>query len=149
MTKRTRRILIAVGALLGVLVVLVVAALLSWPRINDVTTRGTREYRDIRPQQFQIPFPAVNSAAVAVLKEMDIEITRQSPREIQGVATTPVFRFEDDVTVSLSTIRGVTIVDVRSRSRVGRGDFGTNARRIRDFQRRLEARLEGPASGKK
>jgi uncharacterized protein (DUF1499 family) len=38
------------------------------------------------------------------------------------------------------TPRGTeTYVDIRSKSRVGRGDMGTNAARIRDFLTRLSA----------
>jgi len=33
------------------------------------------------------------------------------------------------------------VVNVRSQSRIGKGDLGTNARRIRDFQERLGRRL--------
>jgi uncharacterized protein (DUF1499 family) len=34
-----------------------------------------------------------------------------------------------------------TSVNLRSHSRIGKGDLGANARRIRDFQARLAARL--------
>jgi uncharacterized protein (DUF1499 family) len=37
-------------------------------------------------------------------------------------------------------------VNVRSHSRIGKGDLGTNARRIRLFQAELAKRLAAPAS---
>jgi uncharacterized protein (DUF1499 family) len=52
---------------------------------------------------------------------------------IQGVAVTPLFRFRDDFTIRFRERDGKTIVDMRSRSRLGRGDLGTNAKRIRGF----------------
>jgi hypothetical protein len=147
---RTKRILLVVGGLLGALIVLRLAAALVWPTINDVSTDGTPGYPDLRSQRFKVPAQMVYSASHAVAKDMGLEITGQSMREIRAVATTPVFRFKDDVTITFSNFRGgATIVSVRSRSRVGTGDFGTNARRIREFQRRLEEKMRDPAFSKK
>ncbi|UTW45691.1 DUF1499 domain-containing protein [bacterium SCSIO 12696] len=48
-----------------------------------------------------------------------------------------LFGFIDDVVVRLSPLSTGSRVDVRSVSRLGRGDFGANAARIRDFYRAL------------
>jgi uncharacterized protein (DUF1499 family) len=45
------------------------------------------------------------------------------------------------VTVTIRSEGGVTVVNVHSRSRIGKGDLGTNARRIRSFQAELAKRL--------
>jgi hypothetical protein len=58
---------------------------------------------------------------------------------IEASAKTPVFGFADDVTVRIRPGINETRVDVRSRSRIGRHDFGQNALRIRAFQKELEA----------
>jgi uncharacterized protein (DUF1499 family) len=60
---------------------------------------------------------------------------------IEAVATTRVFKFKDDVTVTMTRQGAATVVNVRSKSRVGKGDLGTNARRIRAFQAELAKRL--------
>jgi uncharacterized protein (DUF1499 family) len=85
----------------------------------------------------------VFAAALATAKDMGFDVTGQSAEkgDIQAVATTMVFRFKDDVTVSISRKDNFTLVNVRSRSRIGKGDLGANARRIRDFQARLAAKL--------
>jgi uncharacterized protein (DUF1499 family) len=54
-----------------------------------------------------------------------------SSGRIEAVDTTFWFGFEDDVVVRLRPAEGGTRVDVRSSSRVGIGDMGTNARRVR------------------
>ena len=59
---------------------------------------------------------------------------------------TPVFRFVDDMTVWVSLdADGLTRVEALSRSRVGKGDLGVNARRIEKMLRRLDAAV-GPAN---
>lgn len=52
---------------------------------------------------------------------------------VEAVATTFWFGFEDDVVVRVRPQDGGSVVDVRSVSRVGQGDLGTNAARIRAF----------------
>ena len=56
--------------------------------------------------------------------------------------TTRLLGFEDDVTVTVEAHGAGSLVNMRSRSRVGRGDFGQNARNIRELQSALESRLE-------
>jgi uncharacterized protein (DUF1499 family) len=42
-----------------------------------------------------------------------------------------VFRFVDDVVVRVRARESGSVVDIRSRSRDGRGDLGVNAARVR------------------
>jgi len=116
---------------------------LIWPRINDVRTGETPEYPDIRSQRFNQPFDKVFDAALASAQTFGWEI-RETDREqgvIEAVATTRLFKFKDDVTVTITRDGEATVVNVRSKSRVGKGDLGTNARRIRAFQTELAKRL--------
>ncbi|MGH7254552.1 MAG: DUF1499 domain-containing protein, partial [Nitrospirales bacterium] len=48
------------------------------------------------------------------------------------------FGFKDDVVIRITPVGDDTRVDVRSVSRVGRSDVGTNAQRIRTFLKRLQ-----------
>jgi uncharacterized protein (DUF1499 family)/uncharacterized membrane protein len=49
---------------------------------------------------------------------------------IEAVARTPIMGFRDDVVVRVRASQEGTLIDVRSASRYGVGDFGTNARRV-------------------
>lgn len=120
---------------------------LVWPVINDVKTGGTPEYPDLHPQRFHQPFDRVFDAALAAARSLGWEVTAvdRERGEIRAVAVTPVLRFRDDVTVSLAREGDGVVVNVRSRSRVGKGDFGANARRIRRFQEALASRLQAGA----
>lgn len=53
---------------------------------------------------------------------------------LEATDTTAVFRFVDDVVIRVRRVDGTTVVDVRSKSRDGRGDLGANAERIRAFR---------------
>ena len=57
---------------------------------------------------------------------------------IEAVATTFWSGFKDDVVIRIAADGPGSRVDVRSKSRVGKGDLGTNAQRIRAYQRRLQ-----------
>jgi uncharacterized protein (DUF1499 family) len=57
----------------------------------------------------------------------------KSTGRIEATDTTRWFGFKDDVVVRLTPWGSGTRVDVRSVSRVGRSDVGTNARRIDDY----------------
>jgi uncharacterized protein (DUF1499 family) len=116
---------------------------LVWPRIIDVKTGETPEYPDIQPQRFNRPFDQVFEAATNAAQTMGWEI-RETDRALgifEAIATTSILKFKDDVTVTVTREGDATIVNVRSKSRVGKGDLGTNARRIRAFQAELAKRL--------
>ena len=56
---------------------------------------------------------------------------------VEATETTSWFGFKDDIVVRVRSGDGGTRVDVRSVSRVGLGDLGANAARIREFLERL------------
>jgi Protein of unknown function (DUF1499) len=67
-----------------------------------------------------------------------------APWRLQAVAVTPLLRFKDDVLIEVRPrADGGSTVALRSKSRLGRGDFGANAARIRAFLADLQARLGG------
>jgi len=68
---------------------------------------------------------------------------------IEAVARTPILGFRDDVVVRiLPTIDG-TRIDVRSASRYGRHDLGTNAKRVRSLIEDIDDVLATPPPQKK
>lgn len=53
---------------------------------------------------------------------------------LEAVATSKLFHFQDDIVIRIRPKdAGASIVDMRSKSRDGQGDFGVNAARIRQF----------------
>ncbi len=68
--------------------------------------------------------------------EWEITTTVVTPSEsvFEGYATSRVFGFVDDIIVRITKVdEGGCVVDMRSKSRDGKGDLGANAERIRTF----------------
>jgi uncharacterized protein (DUF1499 family) len=109
---------------------------------GDSVARVQQEaYPDLRPLMMAMPVDSAFSLALRTARDMGWEIVDQSRREgrIEATATTPWMGFKDDVVVRVTSASGISRVDVRSKSRVGRGDVGANANRIRAYLRRLHA----------
>jgi uncharacterized protein (DUF1499 family) len=97
-------------------------------------------YPDLGPLMMAMPVDSAFSLAAAAAREMDgWELVDQDRAEgrIEATATTPWFGFRDDVVIRVTSASGISRVDVRSKSRVGRGDVGANAKRIRRYLERL------------
>jgi uncharacterized protein (DUF1499 family) len=67
---------------------------------------------------------------------------------IEAVARTPILGFRDDVVVRLRSTADGARIDVRSASRYGRHDFGTNASRVRNLIDDIDTVLSTPAPEK-
>jgi uncharacterized protein (DUF1499 family) len=68
-------------------------------------------------------------------------ITREDAgaRAIEGYQASRLFRFKDDFVIEVRDVNGQSVVQMRSKSRDGRGDMGVNANRIRTFLSRLSS----------
>ncbi len=101
-------------------------------------------YPDIETIVLLDPQSFVFDTALEVAEDMGWEIVASNASEgrIEATATTPWVGFKDDVVIRVRADGPETRVDVRSKSRVGRGDMGVNAKRIRAFRDRLVATAE-------
>jgi uncharacterized protein (DUF1499 family) len=134
----------------------------SVPRINDITTdmenppqymttaraypgdefaRLQRAaYPDIAPVSLSMPPREAFERAVKAAEAMGWEVVGRDAAAgvLEAVDTTKWFGFKDDIAVRVSAAGNGSRIDVRSKSRVGRNDIGTNARRIRAYVERLK-----------
>jgi len=102
----------------------------------EIAAKQHAAYPDIRPLTVGIPPSRVYEAALATAGRMNWRIVEGNPseRRIEAVATTRWFGFKDDIVIRISpAANGGGVLDIRSVSRVGSSDLGTNARRIRTF----------------
>lgn len=96
-------------------------------------------YPDLTPLELPIPRREAFDRCLVAATVMGWKIIAQVAAEgrIEATDTTPFFGFQDDVVVRVSAAGTGSRVDVRSVSRVGRSDLGTNAKRIREFLSRV------------
>ena len=102
-------------------------------------------YPDIAPVLLLQPPREAFAKAVAAAEAMGWEVVGRDAAAgtIEAVDTTKWFGFKDDIAIRVTpTLEGgsphLSRVDIRSKSRVGRSDLGTNARRIRAYTERLK-----------
>lgn len=108
------------------------------------TARLQREgYPDLAPLQVPPPPTVVLPAAAAVAEELGwaVQVVAPADGRLEALAVTRWFGFTDDVVVRVRPEGSGSIVDIRSKSRVGRSDLGANAARVRKFLALLTARL--------
>ncbi|HWP65286.1 MAG TPA: DUF1499 domain-containing protein [Candidatus Limnocylindria bacterium] len=99
---------------------------------------------DLRPARLSAPpaeaFARVQAVASA-MPAWTVIASDPATGRLEAVVTTRVFGFQDDVAIRVRPAPdGGSVVDVRSKSRDGKGDLGANANRIRAFVARLEER---------
>jgi uncharacterized protein (DUF1499 family) len=109
---------------------------------QDAAQQQRTAYPDIKPLIIEMPAAQVFDRALMTAREAGWEIVDADANagRIEATDTTTFFGFKDDIVVRLTPLEGRTVVDVRSVSRVGRGDAGTNARRVREFLEGLSRR---------
>lgn len=102
---------------------------------EEIARQQQQAYPDIEPVLLDMPLERAFQRALDAAEAQGWEIVDASPSEgrIEATDRTFWFGFYDDVVIRLTEVNGRTVVDVRSKSRVGRSDLGVNARRIREY----------------
>jgi len=97
-------------------------------------------YPDIAPVLLPQPPREAFAKAVAAAEAMGWEVVGRDAAAgtLEAVDTTKWFGFKDDIAVRVVPTPNGSRIDIRSKSRVGRSDLGTNARRIRAYAERLK-----------
>lgn len=93
-------------------------------------------YPDVQTIRTSLDIEAAFDRALAVAGDLGWDIYHQDRNAgvIEAVETTAIMAFKDDIVIRLRSNAQGTKVDLRSVSRVGIGDIGANAKRIRAFQ---------------
>jgi hypothetical protein len=166
-TGRPGRASAVTGLLLGLVPVVCVAAVAGpsrgYPPINDISTdladppafadpgrshpgdefaKAQRAaYPDLATIVVASPPDAAYAASLAAARELGWQVEREDTAAgvIEATQTSAIFHFVDDVVIRVRPDAAGSKVDVRSKSRDGRGDMGVNAARIRAFREKLGA----------
>jgi len=96
---------------------------------------------DIVPSVVYLPRAQAFARASLAAEAMGWEVVGRDAAAgtLEAVDATKWFGFRDDIAIRVTPSgEGQTRIDVRSKSRVGRSDLGTNADRIRAYLQRLK-----------
>jgi uncharacterized protein (DUF1499 family) len=106
---------------------------MSYP--NEFVAQVQQSYPDLSPIRLDLPAQAGYERALGAARSVGWEITYQDSEAglFEARSVSRVFRFVDDIAVRVRPSGSGSIVDLRSKSRDGRGDLGANADRIRRF----------------
>jgi uncharacterized protein (DUF1499 family) len=102
---------------------------------EKIASQQRAAYPDLQPLMLNVAPPQAFDRALAAVREMGWELVAADAAAglIEATDTTFWFGFKDDVVIRVRPADGGSRVDVRSLSRVGGGDAGTNAKRIRAY----------------
>lgn len=106
---------------------------------DSVAALQQKAFPDIGPLHLGLAPGQAFDRALAAAQDMGwtIDAADSTAGRIEATATTSWFGFKDDVIVRIRAEGDGSRVDVRSVSRVGKGDLGTNAARVRSYLARL------------
>jgi len=112
-----------------------VGTLENWRAIH------ARAYPDLKPLRIERAPAVVLADAARLAQAQGWDIALQDAGQIEATASVSLIRFHDDVILRVTPLDGgrASLVDMRSVSRIGVGDLGVNAKRIRSFLKGLEA----------
>lgn len=105
----------------------------------EVATLQHAAYPDVKPLTLSTPPDKAIDRAVAVARSLGWTIMRKDREEgrIEAMDTTLWLGLWDDIVIRVRPESEGSRIDIRSVSRVGEGDMGTNADRIRMFMKEL------------
>lgn len=109
---------------------------------DSIAAQQRQGYPELRPLVLEGAPAKVFPLALDTARDMGWEVVDSDPDQgrIEATDTTFWFGFKDDVVIRITERpEGGTRVDVRSVSRVGRSDVGTNAARIQEYLGKLAA----------
>ena len=109
---------------------------------DELSNQQREAYPDITPIMVAKSPDEAFSLALEVARDMGWEniVSNAGEQRIEATDTTWWFGFVDDIVIRIRSEEIGSRIDVRSLSRVGVGDLGENAARIRRFRDALNAR---------
>lgn len=112
---------------------------------NIAETSPAPEFAELRTRVYGASPDRVLEAVSSVVTSRPGKWSLVSADRAEGRihATTQVLVFTDDIFVHVQSEGAGTRVDVRSQSRVGKGDFGENRRHVAWLLEKLDRRLAG------
>jgi uncharacterized protein (DUF1499 family) len=99
---------------------------------EEVASQQREAFPELQTQKYQQTVEQVFDAALSAVKSMGLEVVASDKTLglIEAYDTTTFFGFVDDVVIRIQSDGQMTMLDARSKSRVGISDIGKNAERL-------------------
>jgi uncharacterized protein (DUF1499 family) len=107
---------------------------------TEVAAQQRKAYPDLQPLTVNAPPDIAFQKALRAARDAGWDIVESRPDQgrIEATDTTLWFGFKDDIVVRVTSQDSASRIDVRSVSRVGKSDVGTNATRIRNYLSKIQ-----------
>lgn len=104
-----------------------------------IAAQQARAYPAIAPLESKLSPHDAFTRALDVAHSMGWDIVAADPAagRIEATDTTLLFGFKDDIVIRVAPSAEGSRVDIRSQSRIGTSDVGTNARRVANFLQKM------------
>ncbi|MDD5773511.1 MAG: DUF1499 domain-containing protein [bacterium] len=109
----------------------------------EISSQQEKAYPDIKPALLEVTPENAYKLCLKTAGEMGWDIVNANAEKgfIEATDRTFWFGFKDDIVIRVMPVDKSSRIDLRSVSRVGRSDVGTNAKRIRNFFKRLNKKI--------
>lgn len=154
----TSKLLLIVVLLIAIPVLMILVALLkndlpwgdppgfgkrltTYLNTNVAETTIDSVFPELIPRRYALDIEVLKNLIVEAIEKLDWEIEEpfEQDNNLHAVVSTRLFGFKDDVYIKLESGAGDTVlISVRSASRTGKGDLGTNTRHILDLFETLD-----------
>lgn len=141
---------VAIVAIVAIVTIFIFSHVDDWSRDLTTNTAWTDDAAEtLKPLRLSKTPERVRADVLRVVESManwqvadgdnDANDADDTAMKVHLVRTTTIMRFKDDIWVTFVSdeIDGSTVVQVRSQSRLGRGDLGQNPRNIQELLQRL------------
>ena len=110
----------------------------AYPKVQPILV-------DLEPvQAYQLVLRVAKDLGWTIVDSNPPNLRVDGVAQIEAMARSPVFGFADDIAVRVRPLASQTRIDLRSVSRVGRQDFGANARHFDRFAAAVQDALQEP-----
>jgi hypothetical protein len=118
--------------------------LMTYLTRNLAETSEDPELPELKLRRYPVSADRLYQVAQQAVSDLgwDLAATSDERKTLGAVVTSRLWRFRDDVTArAIADGKRSSLLHIRSRSRVGKGDLGANISHILDLQAAIEERL--------
>ena len=110
---------------------------------EEIAIQQRAAYPELVTQTYNKTKAQVYDAALISLEQMGLDVVSAELTEgrIEASDTTTWFGFVDDVVIRIEFTGRTTILDARSKSRIGISDFGKNAERLNELLTKINSNI--------